>query len=261
MNPLTLALIQTELIWEDSTANRAHLEEKINQISEKVDLIMLPEMFTTGFTMNAKENAEVKGTTTHKWMQQMAKQHSCAIVGSYITREGSLFFNTLTWVDESGMENFYRKKHLFRMADEHKHFHAGIERIIIDYKGWKICPLICYDLRFPEWSRNKFSKKTNALDYDLLLYVANWPATRAIAWTSLLQARAVENLCYTAGVNRIGVDGNDVEYSGNSAVFDFKGNQMIRGENDEILISKISKDSLEEYRSKFPAYLDADFSS
>lgn len=257
MNTLRISMLQTTLIWEDPTANRAVLEEKISGLEHTADLIILPEMFTTGFTMNTGK-AEVKGTHTQKWMKQMAEVSGSAVTGSYMAKENDGVYNHLLWVEPGGREFSYRKKHLFRMAGEHKYFQAGSERIQIHYKDWKICPLICYDLRFPEWSRNSFNKENGDAGYDLLLYVANWPAVRVSAWEALLKARAIENLAYCAGVNRVGTDGNGVEYNGCSSAFDYKGNELIHSKKEETLHFSIKKDELLNYREKFPAYLDAD---
>ena len=257
MQDLSVTLIQTELHWHQPEANRAMLEEKLWQIAEPTDVIMLPEMFTTGFTMQAKENAEVARTTTLKWMQQMAKQKNAVITGSYIVQEKGQYYNRLLWVKPDGSFQQYDKRHLFRMANEHEHYSAGTERLICEWKDWKICPLICYDLRFPVWSRNQPTE--NALAYDLLLYVANWPAARQQAWDVLLPARAVENLCYTVGVNRVGEDGNGIAYTGGSAVYGFKGDTLwLQHTSEAIKTITLSGDELEQYRQKFPAQLDAD---
>lgn len=253
MTDLRITLIQTPLHWQNPEANRAMLEEKIWQIPEATDLIILPEMFTTGFTMEASTWAEHLNMTTFKWMRQQASQTDAVIVGSYIMTENGQYFNRLVWFQPDGSYKMYDKRHLFRMAHEHQTYTAGKQRLICEWKGWRIMPLVCYDLRFPVWSRNV------ALEYDLLLYVANWPAPRAQAWKSLLVARAIENLAYTAGVNRIGTDGKGLEYAGDSGVFDFKGNQLAYCENEEkILQITLSKAELLEYREKFPAHMDAD---
>jgi len=250
---LKVALIQTNLYWENPTANLASLEEKIAGISENVDLIVLPEMFTTGFSMSPSKVAEPMNLTTFKWMQQMAAQTKAVVTGSFVAKEGNRYFNRLLWMEPSGNFDFYDKRHLFRMAREHESYEAGSKRIVKEWKGWKICPLICYDLRFPVWSRNV------ALEYDLLLYVANWPEVRSHIWSTLLQARAIENLSYVIGVNRVGEDGNGIPHSGDSAVVDFKGEVLVRKSNEEsIIIHTLQKESLSAFRERFPAYLDAD---
>jgi omega-amidase len=250
---LKVALVQTDLYWENTTANLASLEEKIATITELVDIIVLPEMFSTGFTMNPASVAEPMNLTTTKWMQQVAAQTGAVVMGSFVAKEGTNYFNRLLWVEPDGTYDFYDKRHLFRMAREQESYTGGTKRIIKEWKGWKICPLICYDLRFPVWSRNV------ALDYDLLVYVANWPAIRSHVWNTLLQARAIENLSYVVGVNRVGNDGNGIPHTGDSAVIDFKGEVLERKSIEEgILIHMLQREALTTFRDKFPAFLDAD---
>lgn len=250
---LKVALVQTDLYWENTTANLASLEEKIATITELVDIIVLPEMFSTGFTMNPASVAEPMNLTTTKWMQQVAAQTGAVVMGSFVAKEGTNYFNRLLWVEPNGTYDFYDKRHLFRMAREQESYTGGTKRIIKEWKGWKICPLICYDLRFPVWSRNV------ALDYDLLVYVANWPAIRSHVWNTLLQARAIENLSYVVGVNRVGNDGNGIPHTGDSAVIDFKGEVLERKSIEEgILIHTLQREPLTAFRDKFPAFLDAD---
>ncbi|WP_394996012.1 amidohydrolase [Emticicia sp.] len=250
---LKVTIIQTNLYWEEPTANLAMLEEKVFGISEATDLIILPEMFNSGFTMNAAKIAEPMNLTTTRWMKQMAAQTGAVITGSFIVKEGGNYYNRLLWVEPSGEVDFYDKRHLFRMAKENDVFSGGNKRLIKTIKGWKVCPLICYDLRFPVWSRNVH------LDYDLLIYVANWPKVRMYPWDSLLVARAIENQSYVVGVNRVGEDGNGFQYSGNSAVIDFTGKVFVREIDDEIISHHtLEKTPLDEFRQRFPAYLDAD---
>ena len=212
-----ITLLQTALHWQNPVANRAMLEETLFTLPEPTDLIVLPEMFTTGFTMNAAALAEPMNLTTFKWLKQMARQTNAAITGSYVVQENGQFYNRLIWMEPDGQFAHYDKRHLFRMADEEKTYTAGTLRLIRTWRGWRICPLICYDLRFPVWSRSR-QIAPHQLDYDLLLYVANWPAPRQLAWDTLLQARAIENLSYVAGVNRVGQDGNQHTYLGGSAL-------------------------------------------
>lgn len=253
MQDLKITLIQTSLYWENPAANLAMLEEKLWQIPEPTDLIVLPEMFTTGFTMSAEQLAEPMNFTTFKWLKQQAEQMKAVICGSYIVKEGGKYFNRLVCMQPDGNFFLYDKRHLFRMANEHHTFTAGSERLIMEVKGWKICPLVCYDLRFPVWSRNMHNA------YDLLLYVANWPVPRVAAWNILLQARAVENLCYVAGVNRVGEDGKGLHYPGNSAIINPKGETLHRMNKEEAIHSEIlSGEMLTKFREKFPAHLDAD---
>ena len=257
MSSLRLALFQTSLSWESPRENRAHFNQLISSLNEPVDIIILPEMFTTGFTMNTADCAESPYEDTHRWMVEMAARKNAAVVGSYIVQEGDMNFNRLIWAHPDGSYEVYNKKHLFRMAEENEHFTAGNSRILVEFRGWKVLPLICYDLRFPAWSRNHFREDLGELDYDLLIYVANWPSPRTQAWDGLLKARAIENHAYCAGLNRIGSDGNEKSYDGHSAVYDPKGNTLAFSESDEILIIELQKEPLEDYRRKFPAYLDS----
>lgn len=253
MQPLNITLIQSALHWEKPDANMAMFEEKIWTIDKKTDLIVLPEMFTTGFSMNAEPLAEMMNFRAFKWMKQMASQTAAVIAGSVIIKEKGNFFNRLIWMTPEGNFFTYDKRHLFRMAGEDEIFTAGKDKIIVSLKGWKICPLICYDLRFPVWSRNVKN------EYDLLLFVANWPSSRRIAWNTLLRARAIENLSYVVGLNRVGTDGKGIDYSGDSAVIDFKGEELIVLNNQENIQScTLSNEDLIAFREKFPADRDAD---
>ncbi|QJW92122.1 amidohydrolase [Spirosoma taeanense] len=270
---LRVTLLQPNLYWHDPVANRAMLEEQIFSLPEPTDLIVLPEMFTTGFTMGAQAVAEPMNLTTFRWMKQMAAQTGAVVTGSYVVQESSngsarKFFNRLVWMQPDGQYDTYDKRHLFRMAGEDGVYTAGTRRIVKEWKGWRICPLICYDLRFPVWSRNVSSGSVSpdnqaaigsAFDYDLLLYVANWPAARRNAWNILLQARAVENLSYVIGVNRVGEDGNGHPYTGDSAIIDPKGEVLFRQSDIEAIHQhSLSLDELRAFREKFPANLDAD---
>ncbi len=249
---MKIALIQSSLVWENPIANRNYLEEKINAISEKVDLIVLPEMFTTAFTMNPTEVVETMQGDTIVWLQSLAKVRNCAFTGSLIIKENGNFYNRLVFVFPSGEIQIYNKRHLFTLAGEDKVYTAGQEKLIIEYKGWKICPLICYDLRFPVFSRN-------IEDYDVLLYVANWPKPRINAWDILLKARAVENMCYTIGVNRIGFDNNNLEYNGHSQAIDYLGNYILEPQEKEgCFIVELNKEKLLETRKNFGFLNDKD---
>lgn len=250
---LNVTLVQTNIHWEDATANMAMLEEKIFGISTPTDLIILPEMFTTGFTMAPAKVAEPMNLHTTRWMKQMAAQTGAVITGSIIIKEDHYYYNRLLWVSPDGEVDSYDKRHLFRMGKENEVFTGGDKRIIKKLKGWKICPLICYDLRFPVWSRNV------DLAYDLLIYVANWPQVRMYPWDSLLVARAIENQSYVIGVNRTGFDGNNIAHAGHSAVIDFAGQVLFREINNEVIHQhSISRTALDVFRQKFPAYMDAD---
>jgi len=217
-NSLKVAIIQTSLVWENPTENRRILNDKVNAINDSIDLIVLPEMFTSGFTMNASDVAETMDGKTLTWLKEKANAKQAAIVGSMVITENGNYYNRLVFVEASGIITTYDKRHTFTLAGEHKVYTAGSEKAIINYKGWKICPLICYDLRFPVWARN-------VEDYDLLLYVANWPKVRVNAWDALLKARAIENMAYCIGVNRVGLDGNNYEYSGHSSAYDVLGRE------------------------------------
>lgn len=250
---LSVTIIQPHLHWENPAANRAQFSEMIRDIKEETHLIILPEMFTTGFTMNAEALAEAPQGPTFLWMQAEAKQHNVAITGSVIIKENGLYYNRLFFVFPNGDHRQYDKKHTFTLAGEHKTYTAGSSRIMVSYLGWKICPLVCYDLRFPVWARN-----TEA--YDLLLYTANWPSKRVSAWDALLKARAIENMSYCIGVNRVGVDGNGHEYTGHSAVYDALGEHIstkdFEGEFVETIV--LHKDHLKTNRDHLQFLQDQD---
>jgi predicted amidohydrolase len=252
-NQLKIALIQSDLVWENPEHNRENFTQKIENISEEVDLIILPEMFATGFTMNAEKVAESMDGDTVSWMQTMARNVNTAVVGSLVIKENGNYYNRLLFVEASGYISTYNKRHTFTLVGENKVYTAGTEKVIINYKGWKICPLVCYDLRFPVWSRN-------IADYDILLYVANWPKPRVSAWDILLKARAIENMSYCIGVNRVGVDGVNSEYSGHSACYDVLGNVMTCFEpfKEQIEIVVLEKRHIEAYRNKLKFLDDRD---
>lgn len=255
---LHIAMVQTDLYWKDKVANLAMLEEKIWEIEGDIDLLILPEMFPTGFSMDASELAEPMNLLVTKWMKQMAAQLKCTVTGSVIISENQKYYNRLLWVSSDGSVSFYDKRHLFRMAEEEKIFSPGENLPIFDLKGWKICPQVCYDLRFPVWARNRTNQ--GELAYDLIFYIASWPAARVSAWDALLPARAIENLAYSIGVNRVGVDGNEVSYNGHSAAYDFKGSKLIDLEDREVIqVVKLDASELDAYRHKFPAWMDSDF--
>jgi len=261
MEDLRVSIIQSDLKWQDKIGNLEMFTQKISTISQ-ADLIVLPEMFTTGFTMNTASLAENLEGETVSWMRKMASTKNAVISGSIIIEDGSKYYNRLIWMRPEGSYEYYDKRHLFRMAEEDAYFNSGINDLTVELKGWKIRPLICYDLRFPIWSRNRFTKEGDTLkaDYDLLIYTANWPKVRINAWDILLQARAVENQAYCIGLNRIGMDGNQKQYIGHSAIVDPKGEYLIEPHlNDEtILQTELSWKYLADYREKFPQGLDAD---
>lgn len=253
MQDLSISLIQFNIEWQNPKANRYIIEQKIQALTSRPDLIVLPEMFTTGFTMDVQSNAESPEGETLDWMRKMANSTNAVVTGSIIIEENKKHYNRLFWVPPNGAYQTYNKRHLFRMANETDHFESGNSSPIVELNGWKVKPLICYDLRFPVWSRN------NQLEYDIVLYVANWPQARVNAWDTLLKARAIENLSYSIGINRVGVDGAKIAYNGHSACCDFKGNIISNlSEKEETLAVKLSKSDLDNYRKSFPAQLDAD---
>lgn len=249
---MKIAFIQTELSWENPIENRTNFEQKINSIAEAIDLIILPEMFTSGFTMNPKKVAETMQGETVSWLKQVAKTKNCAITGSLIITENEKYFNRLLFVFPDGKIEFYDKRHLFTLAGEDKVYTSGKKKLIVTYKEFKICPLICYDLRFPVFARN-------VENYDLLIYVANWPKPRVNAWDILLKARAVENMSYVVGVNRIGNDINCLDYVGHSQAIDYLGNYLVEPqEKDGVYIVEIDKEKQDETRSKLAFLNDKD---
>ncbi|QOG03440.1 nitrilase family protein [Flavobacterium sp. MDT1-60] len=249
---MKIALIQSDLYWEDALKNRNNFESKISQIDSEVNLIVLPEMFSTGFTMNALAMAEAMNGETILWMKSLAKQKNCAVTGSLIIAENNQYYNRMLFVFPSGEIQHYNKRHLFTLAGEDKTYTAGTEKVIVDYLGWKICLQVCYDLRFPVFARN-------VENYDLLLYVANWPKVRTNAWDILLKARAVENLSYVVGVNRIGLDAHNYEHIGHSQVVDFLGNYILEPQETEgVFIVELNKNVMLETRKKFDFLSDRD---
>ncbi|MBX0333925.1 amidohydrolase [Pontibacter sp. HSC-14F20] len=253
MQDLRITIIQTSLHWQDASANRTMFSEKLAAAAPTTDLIVLPEMFTTGFSMDAAGLAEEAEGPTLQWMKEEAAKYSAVLTGSVIVRKNGQYYNRLFWVRPDGTYEHYNKRHLFRIAKEHHSYTSGKEKLLVELKSWNICPLVCYDLRFPVWSRNTGSQ------YDLLLYVANWPKPRNYAWSTLLQARAIENLSYVVGVNRVGTDGNGHPYTGDSAIIHPKGHKLIEtAEAEGIHTITLSKQELTDFREAFPAHLDAD---
>lgn len=249
---MKIALVQTELSWENPNENKALLQEKINAISQYVDLIVLPEMFTSGFTMNPKNVAQSMQGDAISWLKETAKDKDCAITGSLVIEENCNYYNRLVFIFPNGEIQTYDKRHLFTLAGEDKVYTAGKDKLIVDYKGFKICPLICYDLRFPVFARN-------TEDYDVLIYVANWPKPRVNAWDILLKARAVENMSYVIGVNRIGLDENNHEYVGHSQAVDFLGNYIQEPQEMEgVFVVELDKNEMLETRQKLNFLNDKD---
>lgn len=254
MQNLNLAILQADLAWENPQENIDYFTKEIMSLTENVDVIVLPEMFTTGFSMNATHLAEPQNGKSLSWMQQMAKEKQACVTGSLIVEENGNYYNRLYWVFPDETFKSYDKKHLFTLAKEEQTYTAGNQKLIVEYKGWKCCPLICYDLRFPVWARN-------TEDYDVLLYVANWPEMRTSAWDALLKARAIENMAYCVGVNRVGEDGNGYPYSGHSAVYDALGKQITKSENHHEVFTEIHEldyEKLHETRKKLGFLNDRD---
>ncbi|MEP6908053.1 MAG: amidohydrolase [Pseudoxanthomonas sp.] len=260
MQDLRISLVQGATRWHDPAGNRDYYGDLIKPLAHSTDLVILPETFTSGFSNDAIDKAETMDGPTVTWMRDQASALNAAVTGSVQLRTSEGVFNRLLWATPDGALQYYDKRHLFRFAGEHKRYAAGDARLTVEWKGWRINPLVCYDLRFPVYSRNRYDvERTGELDFDLQLFVANWPAARAYAWKTLLRARAIENLCYVAAVNRVGVDGNGLDYSGDSAVIDFMGQPLVETTVEEGVVgSVISASALAAHRERFPAMLDGD---
>jgi len=250
MQALNFSVVQTHLFWEDIDANLLHLSDMLGDIQD-TDVIILPEMFTTGFSMQPEKFAAVSTEKGLAWMQHLAEQKEAAVIGSLMFEKEGLYYNALVFASAGNVPQFYFKRHLFSPGEESRHYTKGTERLTVEYKGWRICPLICYDLRFPVFSRN-----TDA--YDVLIYVANWPEKRDYAWQQLLKARAIENQAYVIACNRIGEDGNRVKHAGNSAIINYMGEAIGFGSDDKVYRFNLDKSSLGEYRIQFPVLDDRD---
>jgi len=287
MSTLTITTIQSHLHWEDKAANLQQFEEKIRQLQQRTEVVILPEMFSTGFSMNAEKLAEKMDGPTVAWMKKLSAERKIILTGSLIIEEEGNYYNRLVWMLPNGQYGYYDKRHLFAYGQEDQHYTPGNKRLIASVKGWKINLLVCYDLRFPVWSRQKPAASSLAdlvasemevrdlpmpppeetgssltdqePEYDLLVYVANWPERRIHAWKTLLQARAIENQCFVVGVNRVGNDGNGIYHSGDSMIVDAMGAVMYTKANEEdIFTITLQKDSLDEVRNKLPFLKDAD---
>lgn len=250
---LNITIIQSHLHWEDKQANMTMFEEKINSITSPTHIVVLPEMFTTGFSMNPTLLAEDMLGQTIQWMKRIAIEKKIILTGSFIAEENGHYFNRLIWMQPNGQFGIYDKRHLFSYANEDEHFNAGQKRLITTVNGWRICPLICYDLRFPVWAR-----QSNMDEYDILLYVANWPERRSLAWNTLLKARAIENQAYVIGVNRIGNDGNQIQYSGDSQVISPLGEILFHSNEESIQTLTLYKKEIESVRTQFSFLKDKD---
>ena len=257
MSTLSITTIQSNLIWEEKPANLRLLEQKINSIAEKTEIIVLPEMFNTGFSMKPELHAETMDGESVEWMKRISRENGIILTGSLMIEEAGKYFNRLVWMLPNGQYGYYDKRHLFAFGEEDKHYKPGNKRLIASVKGWKINLLVCYDLRFPVWARQQPNE--SGAEYDVLIYVANWPERRSHAWKTLLCARAIENQCYVVGVNRVGSDANNIYYSGNSLVIDPLGQVLYHMADEEDVNTVIlQKDLLEEVRTKFPFWKDAD---
>jgi predicted amidohydrolase len=260
MKNLRVSLIQGETRWHDPAGNREYYGRLIEPLHNTTDLVILPETFTSGFSNEALGDAETMEGPTLDWLRAQADSADAAICGSVQVRTEQGVFNRMLFVKPDGEVQTYDKRHLFRYARENERYAAGRDRLTVEWKGWRICPLVCYDLRFPVFSRNRFNvEREGQLDYDLLIYVANWPSARSYPWKTLLRARAIENLCYVAGINRVGTDGNGLHYSGDSAIIDFLGKPLTEATDEEVVSTMLLQAApLIEHRERFPAMLDAD---
>jgi len=260
MKNLRVSLVQGETRWHDPAGNRDYYARLIEPLHNTTDLVILPETFTSGFSNDAISDAETMDGPTLDWLRAQADSADAAICGSVQVRTEQGVFNRMLFVKPDGEVHTYDKRHLFRYARENERYAAGKDRLTVEWKGWRICPLVCYDLRFPVFSRNRFGvEREGQLDYDLLIYVANWPAARSYPWKALLRARAIENLCYVAGINRVGTDGNGLHYSGDSAIIDFLGHPLTEAADEEVVSTMLLQAApLLEHRERFPAMLDAD---
>jgi predicted amidohydrolase len=255
---ITITTIQPDLIWEDKAANLQRLEQRILSIPDTTEVVVLPEMFSTGFSMRPEALAETMDGPTIAWMRDLAARRRVILTGSVIIEEGGRYFNRLVWMLPNGQYGVYDKRHRFAYAGEHERYTAGQKRLIASVKGWRVLLLVCYDLRFPVWSRQTPGTES-PLEYDLVIYVANWPERRSLAWKTLLRARAIENQCYVVGVNRVGNDGNGIYHSGDSMIVDPLGEILYHGAaKEEVHTQSLEKEKLEDIRQRFPFWRDAD---
>ncbi|HZP68019.1 MAG TPA: amidohydrolase [Rudaea sp.] len=259
MRPLRVSLVQGATRWHDLPGNRRYYGELVRPLAGSTDLVVLPETFTSGFTNETLGNAETMQGESLVWLKGLAADTGATITGSMVVREGERCFNRLVWMRPDGTFELYDKRHLFRMAKEHERYGGGERRLVVELAGWRICPMVCYDLRFPVWIRNRYDRTAERFDYDALIFVANWPSARRYAWSTLLRARAIENLSYCVGVNRVGIDGNELHYSGDSAVVDFLGQPLVElGAQEQVVTTVLDPAPLLAHRERFPAWMDAD---
>lgn len=251
---MKITIVQTDIVWENKQENLRLLRKKLEAICGTTEIVVLPEMFSTGFSMNSKTLAEPLSGETITTLKQWAKEFGFAIAGSYIAAANGQYYNRAFFLTPEGEAHYYDKRHLFRMGQEPEHFAAGNERLIVHYHGCNLCLLVCYDLRFPVWSRNVNN------EYDLLIYVANWPTPRRDAWDTLLKARAIENMCYVCGVNRIGTDGHHLSYNGGSILYSPKGETLVSipDHQEDVATATLDLSTLRSFRDKFPVWKDAD---
>jgi len=258
MQDLKVTIVQTSLYWENIDKNLDHFTALFENEKPETDLIILPEMFNTGFSMNVELLAEEMNGKTIRWMREFAKDRKCTVIGSLIIKEGNSYYNRLIWMHEDGNCQSYDKRHLFSLAREDEKFTGGSSKLLIELNEWKICPMVCYDLRFPVWTRNTMDIN-NRPDYDCLIFIANWPEKRSYAWKSLLIARAIENQAYVIGVNRIGNDGNNIPYFGDSSIIDYTGRVLFSDSNEEFMKHfTLKKEELIKYRRAYQFLADAD---
>lgn len=256
---LRVSLVQAATVWHDPAANRALYGDLVRPLAGHTDLVVLPETLTSGFSNEAIGDAETMEGPSVDWLRSLAAEVDAAVTGSMVIREGERVFNRLLFATPDGAIAHYDKRHLFRMAREHERYAAGGPRLVVDWRGWRICPQVCYDLRFPVFARNVFDDAAGRFDYDLILWVANWPAPRRYAWQTLLRARAIENLACVAGVNRVGIDGNELSYAGDSVLLDALGQPLVElGAQPQVITARLDAAALQAHRQRFPAQMDAD---
>lgn len=259
MKSLRISLVQGMTRWHDAAANRDYYGALARPLVGKTDLVVLPETFLSGFTNETLGNAETMDGEGLRWLRTLAAEVGAVVTGSLVVREGDRCVNRLVWMRPDGTHAQYDKRHLFRMAGEHERYAGGDERLVVEIAGWRICPMVCYDVRFPVWSRNRYDRVAQRFDYDALVYVANWPSARRGPWRTLLRARAIENWCYCVGVNRVGIDGNELHYAGDSVVADFTGEPLVElGAQEQVVTVQLDPAALAAHRERFPAWMDAD---
>jgi predicted amidohydrolase len=259
MAALRVTLVQGATRWHDAAANRDYYGALVRPLKGQTDLVVLPETFLSGFTNEALDHAERMDGEGIGWLRGLACEIGAVVTGSVVMRDGERCVNRLVWMRPDGTHALYDKRHLFRMAKEHERYAGGSERLVVELNGWRICPLVCYDLRFPVWSRNRYDAAAQRFDYDLLVYVANWPSARRYPWQTLLRARAIENLSFCVGVNRVGIDGNELHYAGDSVALDFLGQPLVElGAQEQVVTVTFDPAALAAHRERFPAWMDAD---